>query len=115
MTTINLDELLAAPNKEVTTNDAALTVKMGTNKLALGAHRLQLTVVDDSGNSGSTVISIVVYETGAPIAVLTIKNAQGVEITDGRLLLGADFILDGAKSADTGGGKIVKYIWQLVA
>lgn len=92
---INNPVVTATPNIEVTST--------GADALKPGRHNFQLIVVDDAGNqSKPTIASLIVVDNQAPTAVLiappTVSN-------------GSSFQLDGSRSFDVGGGKIVQYIW----
>jgi hypothetical protein len=85
------------PEIEVTVNRQA--------PLAVGRHRFQLVVVDDSGNvSEPDVIEVIVKDLTKPTAVL-----QAPREVD----FGQSFQLSGKQSFDIG-GKIVKYRWTLL-
>jgi hypothetical protein len=113
MTDITLEALLE--NNKVETADSLLTVQMPKQKLPVGQHRFNLTVVDDSGNTSSpALITVIVADTSAPTAVLDLLDAQGRTIVDNRVAFGAGFILSGKRSVDVGGA-ISKFIWEVVA
>jgi hypothetical protein len=85
------------PEIEVTVNRQA--------PLAVGRHRFQLVVVDDSGNvSEPDIIEVIVKDLTKPTAVL-----QAPREVD----FGQSFQLSGKQSFDIG-GKIVKYRWTLL-
>lgn len=113
MTSKTLKELITGP---VTTNDAVLQVKMTNDaKLAVGGHSFELQTEDDSGNvSQPTRVLVIVVDTQAPTAVLQVRDEQGVPLPNNTVQFGKGLILDGKKSFDVGGGKIVKYTWSLV-
>ena len=88
----------ADPVIEVTVDPAA--------PLAVGRHRFQLAVVDDSGNvSLPDTVDVIVRDTTRPTAVL--KAPSQAEF-------GTSFQLDGRASSDVAPGKVVKYIFTLV-
>lgn len=112
MTTKTLEEIRANPIK---TNDATLTITMPDEKLKVGSHTFQLQVEDDSGNvSTPAQVLLVVIDTTAPTAVMTVSDAQGRPLENNRISFGQDFILNGKKSVDIG-GRIVSYTWSLEA
>ncbi len=112
MTTKTLEEITANP---VTTTDPRLHITMPNRKLPVGAHTFQLEVVDDSGNvSKPALVQVIVVDSEAPTAVLTLLNEDGEVVADKRVPHGAGFILSGERSVDAGGGRIVKYTWSRV-
>lgn len=83
------------PLVEVTADPAQL--------LSPGRHHFQLIVTDDSGNvSAADEANIIVADQDKPTAVLTAPSV----VASGR-----SFNLDGSRSFDTGGGKVVKWEW----
>jgi len=95
------------PSKDVVTSTPTIEVT-GTSSgpLAVGKHVFQLIVEDDSGNPSKPMqVEIVVLDDQAPTAILTAPP---------RVSFGAPFVLDGSKSTDVGGGKVVKWTWTLV-
>jgi hypothetical protein len=113
MTDITLEKLLET--QTVSTTDSQLVIQMPNNKLNVGKHSFSLTVEDDSGNTSvPATITVIVVDNEAPTAVLDLHDDQGRTITDGRVNFGAGFILSGKRSADIGGGTIVKYVWEVV-
>jgi len=112
MTTKTLEDIRANPIK---TDDATLTIQMPNDKLKVGGHTFQLVVADDSGNvSVPATVTLVVVDTQAPTAVLTVTDEQGRALEGNRISFGAGFVLNGKKSVDVGGGKIVSFTWALV-
>jgi len=95
---INTDVITTVPSVEVTlTSDSPLP---------LGKHRFQLIVIDDSGNkSVADEVQILVADQQNPTAVLSAPTV---------VAFGASIPLDGSKSFDVGGGKVVKYVWTYV-
>jgi hypothetical protein len=86
------------PGVEVTIDPAA--------PLAVGRHRFQLTVVDDSGNvSLPDTVDIIVRDSKLPTAVLSAPT---------QVEAGESFALDGRRSSDVAPGRVVKYIWTLI-
>lgn len=87
-----------------TTPDFTVTVDPAA-PLALGAHTIQLVVRDASGNdSAPDVVHVIVADLDAPTAVL---DAPAF------VAFGSDIAVTGARSADSGGGRIVEYRWTL--
>lgn len=112
MTTKTLEEIRSNPIK---TNDATLTISMPNKKLSVGSHTFQLQVEDDSSNvSAPAQVVLVVLDTQAPTAVLTLSDADGGPLANNSVSFGQGFILNGKRSVDLGGGKIVKYTWTLM-
>ncbi len=91
-------------NKEVKTDTATVEVTLSTDKpLALGRHTFRLVVVDDSGNlSIPDDVVVIVADSTNPTAVLNAPRTAA---------FGTSFNLDGTKSFDVGGGKVVTYLW----
>lgn len=85
---------------------ATSTIEVTVNadsSLPLGRHRFRLVVVDDSGNASKPDEQVVIIaDTQAPTAVLSAPATVS---------FGTSFNLDGSKSFDVGGGKVVKYVW----
>jgi len=112
MTTKTLEEIRSNPIK---TNDATLTITLPNQKLKVGSHTFQLQVEDDSTNvSAPAQVMLIVLDTQAPTAVLTLTDEQGQLLPNNSVSFGQGFILNGKRSVDVGGGSIVKYIWTLV-
>ncbi len=112
MTTKTLEEISASP---VSTGDPMLKIDQSGRKLSVGGHSFQLEVQDDSGNvSSPTQVLLIVVDTQAPTAVLTVRDENGLLLPGNRIEFGKEFILDGSRSVDIGGGSIVKYTWTLV-
>ena len=91
-------------NQDVNTDVPTIEVTItANNPLAVGRHRFRLVVVDDSGNtSAPDEADVIVADTSAPTAVLGVP---------GTVAFGTSFNLDGRKSFDAGGGKIVQFRW----
>lgn len=91
-------------NKDVETDTPNVEVTITPNTaLKPGRHRYRLIVVDDSGNkSAPDEVVVIIADNDAPTAVISAPTSVGV---------GAAFELDGRRSFDTGGGKIVRYVW----
>jgi hypothetical protein len=74
--------------------------------LAVGRHRFQLVVVDDSVNSSlPDTVDIIVRDSKLPTAVITAPT---------QVEFGESFGLDGRRSSDVAPGRVVRYIWTLV-
>lgn len=113
MTTVKIDDMPA--NATLSTSDATLTIDLGEGQLNVGGHTFELKVVDDSGNQSAPArVRVVVLDSEAPTAVLTVLDERGKPVPDGRIAFGQDFSLDASRSVDSGGGKIVSYRWTLL-
>jgi len=111
MTSKTLEDIRANPLK---TNDATLTITMPAEKLKVGGHTFQLQVEDDSGNvSAPAQVMLIVMDTQAPTAVLTLNDEESRPLANNTVAFGRGFILNGKKSVDIG-GNIVSYTWTLV-
>ena len=93
-----------AVNADVTTDTPTVEVTINPDRpLPLGRQRFRLIVVDDAGNrSQADEVTIIIADEGAPTAVL-----RAPRIVAG----GSSFTLDGSASFDTGGGRVVQYVW----
>ncbi|MCP4378553.1 MAG: hypothetical protein GY794_20550 [bacterium] len=112
MTDITLEKLLE--QQKVETADSQLVIQMPDQKLAVGQHRFNLTVEDDSGNASTAAqITVLVVDTTAPTAVLDLHDERGRTVTDGRISFGSGFILSGKRSVDIG-GTVARYRWEVV-
>jgi hypothetical protein len=91
-------------NADVVTEEPRVEVTITRERpLALGRQRFRLIVVDSGGlRSQPDEIVVIVADQDAPTAVL-----RGPRITG----FGLSFDLDGSASQDTGGGRIVQYVW----
>ena len=91
-------------NQDVVTDAPTVEVTIGPNNpLPLGRQRFRLVVTDDAGNvSKADEVEVIVADQDAPTAVLGAPR-----ITP----FGRSFNLDGSKSFDVGGGRIVRYNW----
>ena len=91
-------------NQDVVTAEDKVEVTITSGRqLPLGRHQFRLVVVDDSGlRSANDDIIVIVADQDAPTAIL-----RGPKVT----AFGRSFTLDGIQSFDTGGGRIVQYIW----
>lgn len=111
MTIKKLEEIMVGPVK---TDDATLTIQMPGEKLKVGGHTFQLVVADDSGNvSVPATVMVIVVDTDAPTAVVTVSDEQGRPLEGNRLPFGAGFMLNGKRSVDIG-GSIVSFTWTMV-
>ncbi len=92
---------------DITTDTPTIEVTLSSdNPLTIGRQRFRLVVVDDSGNtSAADELVVIIADIDAPTAVLSAPASVG---------LGRSFTLDGSKSFDVGGGKVVKYVWTYV-
>jgi len=93
-----------AVNTDVTTDTPTVEVTVSPDRpIALGRQRFRLIVVDDAGNrSVADEVMVIVADQSAPTAVLRAPRT---------VAQGASFTLDGSASFDTGGGRIVQYVW----
>jgi len=92
---INADVVTDQPTVEVTLSPA--------KPLPLGRHQFRLIVVDNAGNKSiGDVREVLVADLDNPTAVLGAPSVVG---------FGRSFALDGSKSFDVGGGKVVQYVW----
>ena len=91
-------------NQDVETDVPTVEVTITPNNaLPLGRHRFRLIVVDDSGNASQPdELDVIVADQEAPTAVLAAPGTVG---------FGVSFPLDGRRSVDAGGGRIVTYRW----
>jgi hypothetical protein len=91
-------------NKDISTTTPTIEVTLSADKpLPLGRHTFRLIVVDDSGNkSAADDVQIIIADTTAPTAVLNLPKTAP---------FGQSFTLDGTKSFDAGGGRVVQYVW----
>ena len=75
-----------------------------SSPLPVGRHKVQLTVVDDSGNqSVPDTVEVIVKDTKNPTAVLKVPS---------QVEAGQSFVLDGRSSTDIAPGTIKTYIWN---
>jgi hypothetical protein len=91
-------------NTDIATDTPTIEVTVSTDSpLPLGRQRFRLVVVDDSGNKSiPDEIIVIVADQGAPTAVLSAPQT---------VASGTSFNLDGSKSFDVGGGKVVQWVW----
>lgn len=91
-------------NTDISTDVPTIEVTLSPDKpMPIGRQRFRLVVVDDSGNvSKADEVIVIIADTQAPTAVL------GAPAT---VAFGTSFKMDGSKSFDVGGGKVVKYVW----
>ena len=112
MTDITLEKLLVS--SKVETTDSQLVIKMPDQKLQVGKHSFQLTVVDDAKNTSTpALITVIVVDQTAPTAVLDLNDEQGRIITNGQVAFGSGFVLNGDRSADAG-GSLARFIWEVL-
>ena len=92
---------------DISTDNPVIEVTVTADKpLAVGRQIFRLIVVDDSGNqSQADQITVIVADQDAPTAVLSGPQIVGT---------GKSFKLNGERSFDVGGGKVVQYIWTYV-
>jgi hypothetical protein len=91
-------------NQPVSTDAPTVEVTVTVDKpLPIGRQRFQLVVTDDSGNASKPdVAEVIVADQDAPTAVLTAPRVVG---------FGHSFTMSAERSFDSGGGKIVRYVW----
>ena len=91
-------------NADVVTEEPKVEVTISPQRpMGLGRQRFRLIVVDSSGlKSAPDEVTVIIADQDAPTAVL-----RGPRITG----FGRSFDLDGSASQDTGGGRIVQYVW----
>lgn len=91
-------------NQDIATDTPTIEVTVSANApLPIGRQRFRLIVTDDSGNvSAPDEVEVIIADQDAPTAVLGVPRVAG---------FGKSFEMDGSKSFDAGGGKIVKYTW----
>lgn len=91
-------------NNDVRTDTPTVEVTIApSNPLPLGRHTFRLVVVDDSGNSSiPDEVTVIVADSQNPTAVLSAPRSVG---------FGSSFNLDGTRSFDAGGGRVVSYLW----
>lgn len=96
------------PGQPVETTEPVVEVTVTPEApLATGRHRFQLVVVDDAGNvSDPDVAEVIVRDTQRPTAVLTAPE---------QVEFGRSFVLDGRRSSDVPPGRVVRFVWTLVA
>lgn len=113
MTSVTLKDIQEAPQ---TTKDSQLTIDMSESQLAVGEHRFELSVTDSSNNVSRIPAQITVFiiDTEAPTPLIELRDAEGRLVEGNRIPFGASFILNGARSTDTGGGTIAGYEWRLI-
>jgi len=91
-------------NTYVVTSEPTVEVSLSpNNSLPLGRHIFRLTVSDDSGNtSAADEVEVIVADQEKPTAVLKAPRV---------VAFGTSFQLDGSRSFDVGGGKVVQNVW----
>ena len=107
MPTVSSSQLRVNQPIEVDAPDATLTVTVDPGQpLRIGRHTFQLEVVDDAGNrSAPDQVRLIVVDDQKPTAVIVAPST---------VPFGASFTLNGSRSVDVGGGRIIKYIWTLL-
>ena len=93
-----------AINQDIVTDAPTVEVTIGANNpIAIGRQRFRLIVTDDAGNtSRPDEVIVIIADQDAPTAVLSGPRLVG---------FGRSFQLDGSRSFDVGGGRIVRYTW----
>ena len=92
---INQDVVTETPTVEVT--------RRSRHRAAARAARLSPCRVRRLGNNSiPDEVVVIVADTSAPTAVLSAPRA---------VAFGSSFLLDGSRSFDAGGGKVVRYVW----
>jgi hypothetical protein len=93
-----------AVNTDVVTREPTVEVTLSPDRpLRLGRHTFRLIVIDDSGNKSiPDDVVVIVADQQNPTAVLGAPRV---------VALGASFPLDGSRSFDVGGGRVVEYVW----
>jgi len=91
-------------NTDITTDTPTIEVTVNPDQpLPVGRHRFRLIVVDDSGNrSAADEVEMIIADQSAPTAVLNVPRIAA---------FGTSFNLDGSRSFDVGGGRIVQFVW----
>ena len=95
------------PGVRVETPEPSVEVTLTPARpLPPGRHTFSLVVVDDSGNkSMPDMKDVIVFDDQKPTAVLDAPHT---------VAFGQSFVLSGARSIDAG-GRVVRYIWTLLA
>lgn len=93
-----------AVNQPIKTEEPKIEVTISENNaLRPGRHRFRLVVADDTGNASQPdEVTVIVADQTAPTAVLSAPQTVAA---------GESFPLNGEKSFDLGGGRIVSYEW----
>lgn len=91
-------------NTDITTDTPTIEVTVSPDRpLPTGRHRFRLIVVDDAGNrSAADEVEMIIADQSAPTAVLNVPRI---------VAFGNSFNLDGSRSFDVGGGRIVQFVW----
>jgi hypothetical protein len=91
-------------NQDIATETPTIEVTVSANSpMPIGRQRFRLVVTDDSGNaSAPDEVEVIIADQDAPTAVLGAPRIAG---------FGRSFELDGSRSFDAGGGRIVRYTW----
>lgn len=91
------------PGTTVASSEPSIEVSLSADQaLPVGRQTFRLVVTDDAGNlSQADEVTVIVADQEAPTAVLSAPRV---------VRFGQSFILDGSRSFDVGGGKVVN--WQ---
>ena len=91
-------------NADVVTKESTIEVTINRERpLPIGRHTFRLVVIDDAGNKSiPDDVQVIVADQQNPTAVLTGPRVAA---------FGTSFPLDGGKSFDVGGGRVVEYVW----
>lgn len=91
-------------NQEVRTEIPSVEVTLSAdNALPFGRHTFRLVVIDDSGNTSiPDDVTVIVADTENPTAVLNAPRSVN---------FANSFNLDGSRSFDAGGGRVLTYLW----
>lgn len=88
------------------------SVLLGDVILPLGNYQFQLVVTDNGGYvSMAAQVTVIIIDNVAPTARLDARNVGGELLPKNSVPYKEDFILDGSRSVDAGGGNIVSYTW----
>lgn len=95
------------PGTDVRTDVPTVEVTVSaTNPMPIGRQVFRLVVVDDAGNvSRADEVTVIVADQEAPTAVLAAPRVVG---------FGQSFNLDGSRSFDAGGGRVVSWVFTYV-
>lgn len=91
-------------NQDVVTEVPSVEVTIGANNpMPLGRQRFRLIVTDDSGNASQPdEVEVIIADQDAPTAIIAAPRIVG---------FGRSFEMDGSRSFDAGGGRIVRFSW----
>jgi hypothetical protein len=80
-------------------------------------YNVSLTLWDGQGHKGSASIAVLVRDTQKPVAVLTLENSKGVNVTASGLIESvnetATVIFYSGYSTDPNNGSVVRYSWNI--